>query len=88
MKIKFKDKSLKTSITVVLVLLNIYIGYLAFSNKNTIFWLTFILVWFNLLFGWVVQKKQFILASLFWFSALIIVILSLLYKFVILGRTF
>lgn len=88
MKAKIQEKSIKSLITVVLCVVNIYVGYLAFTDKNTIFWLAFILVWFNLLFGWLVQKKQLILASLFWLSALIIAALSLLYKFVILGRTF
>lgn len=88
MKIKNNEKSAKVLITVVLVLVNIYTGFLAFSGGGTVFWLSFILVWFNLLFGWIVQKKQLILASLFWLSALIIAILSLLYQFIILSRTF
>lgn len=88
MKLKLKEKTTKILVTVLLSLLNIYVGYLAFTGQNTIFWLAFILVWFNLLFGWLVQKRQLVLASLFWMSAVIIAILSLLYKFVILGRSF
>ncbi|PIT97085.1 hypothetical protein COT77_03425 [Candidatus Berkelbacteria bacterium CG10_big_fil_rev_8_21_14_0_10_41_12] len=86
-KIILRENYLKLIISAVLVGLNIYVGFLSFTKGATIFWLSFVLVWFDLLFGWIVQKRQIVLALLFWLAAFIILILAILFNIVILGRS-
>ena len=67
--------------TVVLAGANLGVWYLANSTDPQIAWVCFVLVWLNLILGWLTLRRQPLLTALFFSAGAILELILIVNKF-------
>jgi len=75
-----------TAVTLVVAGINILVWWVSRDTDPQLAWIGFILVWFNLLLGWLTFARQRAITYLFFSIALLIEIILVVNKYWILSR--